>query len=137
MTDGKATVSLGEYTSVSIDIPEQEQPIQKEEPKQEQDKATSKQEKSAPKEKAKTKQKKQKEVAKKGGVARMLNYARKGEILDKASADIRRKHEALQKQAKEAGVPVSEGEIRKMRNDEGKARAKVLKGILKEKFQRK
>ena len=56
---------------------------------------------------------------------------KKGKILDAASAPLRHKRETLLKQASELGVPLSKEQIRKMRDDEGRARAKKLKELLK------
>ena len=60
-----------------------------------------------------------------------LDLVKKGQILDAASAPLRRKRETLTKKASEAGTPLSKDEIRKMRDDEGRARAKKLKELLK------
>ena len=68
---------------------------------------------------------------------KLLDLVKKGQILDKASEPLRSKREALLRKASEEGVSLSQDEIRKMRDDEGRARAKKLKELLADKYSKK
>ena len=74
---------------------------------------------------------------KKTETRKALDFAKKGQILDDASATLRHRRETLIKQAAEAGISLPKEEIRKMKDEEGRARAKKLYQLLKGRYSTK
>lgn len=78
--------------------------------------------------------KRKKSRAKSGGLKKMLTLASKEKALDKASEKQRKEREEEVAKAEKAGKPLSKEEVKKLRDAEGRARARAYKGMLEERF---
>ena len=75
-----------------------------------------------------------KSPAENGGLKKMLTLASKEKELDKASEKQRKAREDAVAKAEKTGKPLSKEEVKKLRDAEGRARAKAYKGLLEERF---
>ena len=75
-----------------------------------------------------------KSPAKNGRLKEMLTLASKEKALDRASEKQRKAREGAVAKAEKAGKPLSKEEVKKLRDSEGRARARAYKGMLEQRF---